>query len=290
MTNETENQKNLYLHIGTHKTGTTSIQHLLYTNRDHFRKLGVLYPETGLTGSPHQWGQHCLAWVLTQANMEGIWLRLRREAAPYSTVIISSEEFSVYLEERRFQRLKNAVPWASIKPVCYLRRQDEFFESLYNQYIKGGGTADINELFPTMQARLDYKNFLNVLSSVFGKENLIVRIYEKDRINGDICGDFFSSIGIAPDCRPSSPPRSVNKALSKEGLERLREANRNFADAPEELLKRRRQIVSEFTVPPFTPHSILSQDERRTLLDRFRASNEAVAREYFDTAGPLFNE
>src|SRR5438309_11963248 len=33
-----------FLHIGTEKTGTTSIQNFLAQNRDHLREKGILYP------------------------------------------------------------------------------------------------------------------------------------------------------------------------------------------------------------------------------------------------------
>lgn len=39
-------KKTLYIHAGTHKTGTTAIQKFLSANRDLLAKNGYLYPGT----------------------------------------------------------------------------------------------------------------------------------------------------------------------------------------------------------------------------------------------------
>ena len=38
-------QKIFYLHLGNHKTGTTSIQHFLSNNRNELNKINFSYPE-----------------------------------------------------------------------------------------------------------------------------------------------------------------------------------------------------------------------------------------------------
>jgi hypothetical protein len=43
----------LLIHVGLHKTGTTSVQDHLYRRRECLRNEGILYPNTGLFGSQH---------------------------------------------------------------------------------------------------------------------------------------------------------------------------------------------------------------------------------------------
>ena len=52
----------LVLHIGTEKTGTTSIQEFLKKNRDKLRKKGVYIPQSPMVGN----GNH--RWIPSLAN------------------------------------------------------------------------------------------------------------------------------------------------------------------------------------------------------------------------------
>ena len=57
-------RKTLYLHVGTHKTGTTAIQALLTTRSDAFAQAGLFVPQTGRIdeASGHYniaWGHQC---------------------------------------------------------------------------------------------------------------------------------------------------------------------------------------------------------------------------------------
>jgi len=40
------------------------------------------------------------------------------------------------------QKIKKRFKGFNIKIICYLRRQDSYIESFYNQYIKLGNTLD----------------------------------------------------------------------------------------------------------------------------------------------------
>ncbi|MGV6852729.1 MAG: hypothetical protein ACWA5R_11220, partial [bacterium] len=55
--------KKVILHIGTPKTGTSSIQRWLYQHSETLLELGILYPRTGRQGVAH----HLIARVI-QAN------------------------------------------------------------------------------------------------------------------------------------------------------------------------------------------------------------------------------
>jgi hypothetical protein len=42
-----DEDKTIYIHIGPHKTGTTTIQHALFINETLLRKNGILCPKSG---------------------------------------------------------------------------------------------------------------------------------------------------------------------------------------------------------------------------------------------------
>ena len=56
-----------YIHVGTHKTGTTSIQRFLALNRERFADAGVLLPRAGCDNSPEYVSHHQLAYELTRS-------------------------------------------------------------------------------------------------------------------------------------------------------------------------------------------------------------------------------
>ena len=105
--------KRVLLHVGTHKTGSTSIQWGLTHARDMLANAGICYP---LAGSPEQWrfGQHDLAWsqirrathlpgnitggrTFDEGGRAALWQTLREEidASNAHTIVLSSEEFDV---------------------------------------------------------------------------------------------------------------------------------------------------------------------------------------------------
>ncbi len=91
--------KPLLLHIGPHKTGTTSIQNFLFQQAARLRGLGLLYPTTGLVNKQHlgfprsylppQGG----AGTNSGENIEKLVARLIEEASGSDGVILSSEGF-----------------------------------------------------------------------------------------------------------------------------------------------------------------------------------------------------
>lgn len=55
--------KSIYIHIGPHKTGTTTLQFSLFLNKDKLKKNGILYPDSGIISAKLP-GHHNLAWEI----------------------------------------------------------------------------------------------------------------------------------------------------------------------------------------------------------------------------------
>ena len=89
----------VYLHIGLHKTATSTIQYGLFCNREVLKKKGYLYPHTGFPNSSKHFAQHLIhaafdpirypdldQSVLTSLKEEAVTSRRKR-------LIVSSENF-----------------------------------------------------------------------------------------------------------------------------------------------------------------------------------------------------
>lgn len=78
--------KTVYLHIGTHRTGSTSIQRFLANGEEALADRGVIYPKTGRpdTEWSNRYGHHLLHWSLVGKNgvsSDQVWRDLQEEIA-----------------------------------------------------------------------------------------------------------------------------------------------------------------------------------------------------------------
>ena len=95
----------LILHIGTYKTGTSSVQKFLDERRSELRKVGVCYPQVGMGDSTTAPGHHEFALLADQGQGQ-VSSDLRRlataaleefAASGCTTLILSAEDFcSIY--------------------------------------------------------------------------------------------------------------------------------------------------------------------------------------------------
>lgn len=129
----------LYLHCGWLKTGTSSLQDVLYRHREELAAAGVVYPERWMspTGSNH----HGIAEMLSadRASSAGFgeftrFLASQTEAG--RDVVVSVEELTNWLLDdervevfRRFLAAARRV--APVRCIWTLRRLDEALGSLY---------------------------------------------------------------------------------------------------------------------------------------------------------------
>ena len=89
--------KTLYLHVGTHKTGTTAIQALLTTQSEAWAQGGLFVPRSGRIHDLS--GHHNVAWELNaDARYRPAFGTLadlceELKASPHAVAVISSEDF-----------------------------------------------------------------------------------------------------------------------------------------------------------------------------------------------------
>lgn len=196
----------LVVHIGTHKTATTSIQHFCVMNKDVLTREGYFYPKSHFSAYEHNF----LPDRLSRGDTEFVHRFMSdavRDATALGchTVVISAESFYAmtgffltprvkkgsgllvaftreyeYWDKERelissFQKIC-ADLFRSVRLVCYIRPQDEFAFSIYNQFVKNvfGLSADFTETVERMIEIFDYQRHLDIWSDVFGQDCLSV--------------------------------------------------------------------------------------------------------------------
>jgi hypothetical protein len=302
----------LTLHIGSGKTGTTSLQSFLDRNRDLLADAGWLYPRSiGRT-------RHAQFGVWTRPDRElGVALRERRPGTrPYDDVaqlrrevprrllaevgrtglrqVLISDEALYGSSVPSLERLRRFCDEqvSRLRLVCYLRRQDDHLVSRYQQVVKVRETRTLVQRVAEMDlaATYDYHARLQAWLRVVEPDELVVRRFERDRfVHGSLYDDFVDAagLGIATD---DLPPRERNESLDAESVEFLRLLNLYREESGDTDLPENRTFLR--------PLSRLSTGPTLTLpeadLDRFMAqwtdSNERVARELLrEPDGELFS-
>ncbi|HVV65064.1 MAG TPA: hypothetical protein VHC42_06325 [Rhizomicrobium sp.] len=305
----------LYLHIGTEKTGTSSIQNFFHANRERFKRDGVLYPltpgkrnQTALAAAAQQLGKRGPLRKSLDVKTDQDVLKLRamlkeglREelsAGRYRAVVMSGEHCSSrLLEDDEVAWLKDLVApfFEEMRIIVYLRRQDDYLLSIYSTAVKSGATFSLR-LPPqkTVEQRYDYWDLLSRWARVFGRERIVCRKFERSAMkNGDVVDDFLAAIGLQMSADYERPP-SVNESLDAESLEFLRLFNRHVPRfAQNSVNPERDNVVGLLSRMSRGPLVTLSDAELSGFMAEFRESNLKVAQEYFggargDSDDPLF--
>jgi hypothetical protein len=197
----------IYVHIGTPKTGTTTLQRFLCKNEKNLLDLGYLYPQSGRP-SYYPIAHYNLAHAMRfqekiYAKHAGRWedlssqfsdLHREIEQKKPSNVIVSSESFgkrSEYIE-----KLQEEFSRYDVKILVYLREQKDFLTSYYIESIKQGSSKNFEDFLCDEWNIGDYYNYLLPWSNSFGKENVTVRILKKNKLKGNLFEDFLASVGI----------------------------------------------------------------------------------------------
>ncbi|HEX9904251.1 MAG TPA: hypothetical protein VGA77_04730 [Propylenella sp.] len=167
----------LFLHIGAHKTGSTSIQTRLSENAESLKEHGFLYP----LGRFERWSfQHsAIVDLVLRAEPEGLASLLRgiREeavSAKCHTVILSGENIS-QLPGGKIAVLRDALLAAGFAPVVvvFFRRYFDHVRSRASERMKGRGSYITPSVLAGQLKRLGRVDIAGRFASVFGAENVI---------------------------------------------------------------------------------------------------------------------
>ncbi len=305
-------KKTIYLHVGTTKTGSTSIQMLLKENKEILRQKNfVAYTPCRLQGADCPRRMRGLAEYLSLFSLalptskkwagwfDSFLQEIKQEPADH--VILSEEclwnTISSWRKRRRFAFLIHELQaFADVKVLVYLRRQDNYLMSAYQQCLKG---CQMNGLTCRQwlcwmhdgDARADYSRALKWLLRLMVKENLIVRAFEPEQFfNGSLLADFLHHVGLDIDDGFDIPLKKRNPGLSPFLAEILRCLGFFYTEknAIRPFLSLRRKGDERYFNRD-REHQFLSPEDRCRLMQEHQAGNRWVAQEFFGRAnGVLF--
>lgn len=219
--------RTLYLHIGFHKTGSSSLQLALKQSADRLREQGFEFASLGKKGNSS--GAIEVQVVDGPALEFRLNARFRRllSATGGERVIVSAEHFSFLHRAADIRQVAGACRefFDRIVVIAYLRRQDLHARSFKQQGARGceAGRSSSSKLlghsdgaFPELTAAVqtyyDYFAKLQQWREIFGPEALVVREFEPAALKGgDIVSDFASLLEGDVDI----PPCRVNEGVGR---------------------------------------------------------------------------
>lgn len=216
----------LLIHAGTHKTGTTYLQHFFALNeRELLERHGILYPKAGRHEFHPYHHPFFAALIKRESHADEILSALEREVADAKPdlVLMSSEYLSRdSLTQENLGTLRSALRSDPIF-LFYLRSQDEFALSRYAERIKQGILGYPQSIWDCTEL-LDYQKFLGRFELVFGRDSIVVRSFADARRSG-LVDDFASAIRKPGIAKLSKPDTGANQRYCWLHLALLRHAN-----------------------------------------------------------------
>jgi hypothetical protein len=296
----------LYLHVGAHKTGTTTIQQFSAARRRLLLEKGLYYPDFVEIGRPTAASHHAFAHAIAgqpttppfSESQIDAFVDLCAKRSRAGTVLVSAEAIfrheigsgpfgdthRAYIE-RLATRLR---PIPDIVTVVCLRRQDTFAASMVQEHIKTTTmTRSLGQFGADFASFMDFEEHVDLYESAFGPGKVL--IYERLMAGDGLVRNFFRELGVELSADEAAF-RSFNPSLHPAVVLYKARANTGGTTAvpagrlPQSLLYR----VSEDLFGG-QKRSLFAPDELDSLFASYAQSNERLARHLGLPPGmPLF--
>lgn len=304
--------KTLHVHIGTPKTGTTSIQNFCVDNEALLNRQGYCYPLF-----PYSYPQvakirngHFLFGRLLDKDgkrdrqqeeaicQEGM-QKLHKLFLKYDNIILSDEDIWRNMDDTK------KTLWADLQKeagqggfgihvIVYLRRQDKFFISNWNQNVKlrlgKFSVVSFDEFLErgNKKTRLEYYKKLERMAGVVGRENITVRRFDGGEfVGGSIYADFMQAIGLTltEEYRISDGVRNSGLYGNTHEIKRILNGLPQMSDrSVNKFFTERLRECSQISSQSY-PSEMMSKEEIRAFLDIYGPDNRRIAEEYLGEPG-----
>lgn len=278
---------NLILHFGVHRTGTTTIQGFLKQNANKLIDEGFLYPHMGF-----DYKHVRVSWGIKSGrlNAKKVIELIDSELSPnIHTVILSHEDFSIIPKLGWLKRLKDKF---DVKAVFYLRRQDEWLESWYNQHIKWPWMKKFSSATPEFFLDnisdffwINYLDTLDRVSDVLGSENIYYKAVGEFGVK-DTLTDFRNYLSLKNIYSYSK--KNLNSSLTACQIQILR--NIDLSDLRPDFKAMRKILIAlrSLEINEDDGSTIIFSDEQVEYINKYyERSNNKLSYKYF-SGMPVF--
>lgn len=286
----------LILHIGGAKCGSSAIQAFLRQNAEVLMQRNVAVPGKALDFSSEVTGEQIWAFEDAAAGADAANLTEKltalfdkRNDRGASKIVLSAENICNHASLAPV--LARARGNRSVKVVFYVRRQDDFLISGWQQWHL--------KVFDTVEAYLAdrvgrvacWHSMIEPWAEALGDENIVVRPFVREHLKDrDVVADFCDVIGV--DQTGLTPlPRAANPSFD-EALARLAHRVRDVFDGPHDnrFYETMVRLLGADALKKDSASSLLTLKTRHHILARYAEENELLKKRFLPEMGdrPLF--
>jgi len=292
----------IFIHIGSAKTATTSLQDFFFKNKNLLRnKYNIYYPYTpgiknhtnlALYASPKttqdlRQRKHILTDTEYAKFEQDFRKAFIKEIKPYLTkgysILLSNEHLSTRIKTKEaIEKLLSLFQDFEIKPIIilYLRRQEQYLFSTYSTWIKSGGIKDFDSN-AYKKERYNYLQLINLWKSGM-IQNMVVRPFESNQWKEkNIFTDFCHNINIPNDPTFIIPSKEKKKSLDRKQLKFLSLFNQHVPafkkKMPNTLRGNLIQILETYSS---SDKLKLTSEETKKIISFFEATNSKLGTEF----------
>ncbi|MEO8243067.1 MAG: hypothetical protein ABI832_12215 [bacterium] len=285
----------LYLHIGTHRTATSSIQAFMLDNWETLLERGFLHP---LRIPRHFALFNAIFSGLRTVKDVSKELQKRTEKHPHQidSILLSDEDVCMRPDLTPLADFRNHF---DVKVVFALRRQDLWLESWFLQNIKWQWNKSLSHCtLDEFLARSEefhwayYDRLLGHVEQLFGHENVLPYAYERAQMPDGPVVAFCDRIGLN-NLTGLTPAPHVNSSYSPSIAEFVRCLP--FDEAPDKYRARLESAAKsvDLQLPPLAADSstlLMDHDTRMKILATHAEGNANVARRFFNRENLFLEE
>ena len=279
--------RQLWIHIGTPKTGSTALQRYSWQRNKYLNSKGVSFLVRRTRASYNDMGIALRGHNVEDAAKIGEEIKARIAGSDADKLVISSE----MLTGGDPGILRDAIAMEETfdtKIIAYFRRQDRYFEGNYKQKMKTGKVAPgfDNYLAKFGTNAGQYGRIIKIWENAFPEAEFVFRRFEPARFpKGDVIRDFLGLLGLDIDADDKLPSEeTANPTPDIDMLDLMQIVVR----MPELDARRVFRTMPVADLPRFKGRA-MSNAQARNLLFQFEAENEALRQRFFPDDDVLFD-
>lgn len=290
----------LYVHVGTTKTATTAIQNFLLDNQKVLNQKGYCYPMFPYRYeniSEKRNGHFLINDQETDQN-SGVFRegmdKILELFETYPNIILSDEGIWSASHRRRMSMWKalkaeGKEKGFDVRIIVYLRRQDAYLVSSWNQMVKSGighGAVKTWEQYVDDQRylrKMDYYKQLKKTSDLWGRKRLVIRRFEPKRfLEGSIYADFLDTVGLklTDEFKIEKFMRNIRMEGNTQEIKRVLNNMPGLIENYHSFFYRALISYAEQSGKDY-PCDMLSKEEAEAFMEGYKEMNQKVAEEFF---------
>lgn len=268
----------LILHVGTPKTGTTSLQTYFDKRQRKLRGKGILYPHNiqnikNPSAPKHQWFEKNLISTHVVNFLENFKNIIAQVKDDTHTIILSSEGIYNYwwdFPDASKDLLSVLAQHFDVEIWVWFREPLAFIESYYKQCIRNpqlehnpcyGKDLSFAEMLDIewFAKHLDYQGFIGECQALFGEDQVLAFNYE-----GDVVQTVVSKLGLATS--HDNPTPRQNRSLNAAAIALLRTINRYEVTAKDKALLIPHLKAMNEVLKDYAENSVIDLESRQRVL------------------------